>query len=166
MYEEPIIFKAHDPRWAIAFEHQSSLLQKSLGKYIAAVHHVGSTAVADIEAKPVIDIAIESPVYPPDENIIDTLLKQGFIAHGDGGVVGRCWFSKGVPRIANLHWCPVGGKVVQSQIQFRDALREDRALADEYETLKKLAAHGRYIDSAEYAAEKNKFVAKVLSLGS
>ena len=87
----------------------------------------------------------------------------GFLAHGNAGVVGRSWFSKGVPHAINLHWCPIDGKVVQSQVFFRDALRADMALAREYEALKKIASFGRHIDSAEYATAKDNFIEMVLS---
>lgn len=163
MSDEPIIFKAHNPDWAKVFNQQAALLKTELGEYIAAIHHVGSTAIPYITAKPIIDIAIESSVYPPSDFVVQTLTELEFEAHGSSGVAGRNWFSKGVPRAFNLHWCPKNGTVVQSMVCFRDALQADTTLARQYEALKKKASYGMHIDSAEYAAAKDKFVEKVLS---
>ena len=163
MNEKTIEFKSHDPDWAKAFEQEFRLLKTVLGKYITAIHHVGSTAIPSIEAKPIIDIAIESSVYPPSDFIVNTLMEFDYVSHGNAGVAGRSCFSKGVPREINLHFCPKNGKVVQSQVCFRDALQTDIALAREYEALKNIASYGRHIDSAEYAAAKDSFIEMVLS---
>jgi len=79
------------------------------------------------------------------------------------GIDGRYWFTKGTPRSVNLHWCPIDGEVVLSQIHFRNALRANAALAREYEAIKLSAACGRHIDSAGYAARKSAFIEMVLA---
>lgn len=163
MISELIEFKSHNPKWARVFEQQVAGLDANLGEFIVAAHHVGSTAIPSIKAKPIIDIAIESLVYPPNDSIVEALAEIEFLAHGNAGVEGRNWFSKGIPRTINLHWCPVNGAVVQSQVRFRDALRANVALAREYQALKKTAANGRTIDSTEYAAAKSMFIEMVLS---
>ncbi len=163
MNGEPIEFKAHNPDWAKEFDRQYVLLKTVLNECITAIHHVGSTAIPSIEAKPIIDIAVESSVYPPSDFIVDTLMGLDYVPRGNAGVAGRSWFSKGVPREINLHWCPENGKVVQSQVCFRDTLQADIALAREYEALKKIASYGKHIDSAEYAAAKGSFIEMVLS---
>lgn len=143
--------------WAKTFEQQAARMKAALSKYVTAVHHVGSTAIPGIKSKPIVDIAIESSRYPPCEFIVGALASLGYVAHGEAGVAGRSWFSMGVPRVINLHWCPENGTVVQAQLHFRDALRAELSLAKEYEALKEKAAFGRHIDSAEYAEAKSRF---------
>ena len=135
-----------------------------MGEHIAALNHIGSTAISSIDAKPIFDITVESSEYPPSALVVRTIEKIGILSHGNGGVAGRSWFSKGMPRVNNLHWCPINGAVVQSQLCFRDALRADKTLAKEYEALKKKASCGKHIDSADYAAAKDNFIETVLSL--
>ena len=160
---ECIELQPHDPSWTVYFKKEESLLRRLLGNSVDCVNHVGSTAIPTIRAKPVIDIAVEAKPYPPDNSIIQTLQSLGYKLHGESGVTGRIWFTKGIPRKFNLHWCPINGNVAQAQIQFRDALIANPKLANEYETLKLQNADRRHIDSTEYADLKTEFILKVLS---
>lgn len=163
MIEEAIYLQPHDPAWLVVFDKQSVLLKASLGEYITAIHHVGSTAISSIQAKPIVDVTIESSVYPPNEFIVNKLSELGYLARGDGGVAGRTWFTKGEPRTVNLHWCPLNGEVARSQVRFRNALRSDEQLARRYEKLKNSASLGKHIDSSEYSDAKDNFISDVLS---
>lgn len=66
---ELISLQQHDEQWKLMFKNEKELLSTTLGKEIDYIHHVGSTAVRDILAKPIIDIAIEAPIYPPSQAI-------------------------------------------------------------------------------------------------
>jgi len=160
---EPITLQAHKPNWALAFRAHKKVIADALGDAVVAIHHVGSTAIPGIKAKPIIDITVESSQYPPPPDVINNLSLIGFKSHGTAGVRGRYWFTKGTPREVNLHWCPIYGSVVQDQIRFRDALAADIDLAKDYEALKLSAAIGRHIDSKAYALAKANFIAQVLS---
>ena len=50
---------SHDPKWREAFEIESKSVADALGKNVVAVHHIGSTAIPSIYAKPVIDLLVE-----------------------------------------------------------------------------------------------------------
>jgi len=163
MDDEKIVLKANSPEWAVSFEQEAKLLKHALPDQLITAHHVGSTAIASIRAKPIIDIAVESATYPPSKFVNLTLAELGYTSHGESNVPGRCWFSKGIPREFNLHWCPRNGTVVRAQVRFRDALRENSNLANEYELLKFKAAEDRHIDSSEYAKAKSDFILKVLA---
>jgi len=165
MDKEQITLKAHQPQWTELFEQEARRLKQALPDHLIAVHHIGSTAVASIRAKPIIDIAVESGNYPPGETVERTLADLGYTAHGESGVPKRCWFTKGMPRLFNLHWCPDNGSVVRAQLRFRDLLRQDSKLASEYELLKCQAAKvakDQHIDSCEYAEAKRDFISSVL----
>ncbi len=49
-----------DELWPGLFEAESVLLQITLGQVISQIHHVGSTAVPGLAAKPIIDILLEA----------------------------------------------------------------------------------------------------------
>ncbi|WP_193126655.1 GrpB family protein, partial [Klebsiella aerogenes] len=49
----------YDDMWPTLFENERSLLQVTLGHVISQIHHIGSTSVPGLSAKPVIDILIE-----------------------------------------------------------------------------------------------------------
>lgn len=161
--DERIVLMTHDPSWVTAFEMEADLLRERIGDCVVCVSHVGSTAIPSIRAKRIIDIAVESTVYPPSQWIIDQLGSMQYSHRGESGVPGRVWFTKGSPRQFNLHWCPENGDVALAMIKFRDAMRHNVNLAREYELLKVDAAGRLSVDSAEYADKKTEFVAKVLA---
>ena len=130
----------YDPAWPQMFWAMQKQLTQATGNSITAIHHVGSTAIPGLCAKPIIDICIESELYPPNETMIEVLAQLGFTHHGEAGVPGRHWFAKGEPRIYHLHWCPVNSAIAQNAIQFRDTLRANSALRDEYACVKAASA--------------------------
>jgi len=61
---EPIKIVSYDPEWPARFEQERSALADAIGDFATGgIHHVGSTAVPDLDAKPIIDIlvGVESP---------------------------------------------------------------------------------------------------------
>lgn len=55
-----VVVVPYDPRWPILFEEAAAQLKATLGAAILAMHHVGSTAVPGLCAKPIIDILAAS----------------------------------------------------------------------------------------------------------
>ena len=53
-----VVVVPHDPRWAAAFDRESRLVAGALGANAVAVHHIGSTAIPGIHAKPIIDLLV------------------------------------------------------------------------------------------------------------
>jgi GrpB protein len=55
--DEPIRLSAYDPDWPARFEEERTALEDAIGEWVVGgIHHVGSTAVPGLEAKPIIDI--------------------------------------------------------------------------------------------------------------
>ncbi|PAP74567.1 GrpB family protein [Rubrivirga marina] len=46
----------YDPQWPVRFGATAAELRSALGPAAVAVHHVGSTAVPGLAAKPVVDV--------------------------------------------------------------------------------------------------------------
>jgi GrpB-like predicted nucleotidyltransferase (UPF0157 family) len=56
---EPIRLTAYDPAWPRQFEREQDALSSAIGAWVSGgIHHVGSTAVPGLEAKPIIDILV------------------------------------------------------------------------------------------------------------
>ena len=49
----------HDPNWRSAFETQSKQIALALRDNVVAIHHIGSTAIPQIHAKPIIDMLVQ-----------------------------------------------------------------------------------------------------------
>jgi GrpB-like predicted nucleotidyltransferase (UPF0157 family) len=57
--DEPIRVVAYDPQWPALFERERILLNGAIGPWIVGgIHHVGSTAIPGLDAKPIIDILV------------------------------------------------------------------------------------------------------------
>lgn len=85
---------AYDSRWAANFERESTVVRAALGGVLVALHHIGSTAISGIVAKPVIDmLAVVTDVTTLDRRA--TLLEEiGYEALGEFGIPGRRYFRK------------------------------------------------------------------------
>jgi len=154
----------YNPNWPELFIVECNTILEKLDDFISSIHHVGSTAIINAYAKPVIDIAIESRYYPPNSEITMRLASLGYKSKGNSGVTGRHWYWKGTPRSHHIHWCPVDGEVVIKQLAFRDKLSSLPELVTEYSRLKCEIASLHEIDSAEYAAKKSPFIEQVLNI--
>lgn len=98
------------------FEKEKALLINALGNSAFKIHHIGSTSLTDLMRKPIIDIAMKAFDFPPSENTIERLFQLGYINNGEAGVKGRHWFTKGIPRLFNLHYCCIDSKIVKKLI--------------------------------------------------
>jgi GrpB-like predicted nucleotidyltransferase (UPF0157 family) len=128
-----------------------------LGPTLVIVHHIGSTAVPGLAAKPIIDL------MPLVTNLADLDRKRedvealGFIWHGELGIAGRryCTLSDeaGI-RLAQLHFFRADSQDVERHIAFRDYLRSHPEEASAYENEKRRARDLHPNDSYAYTDEK------------
>ena len=163
--DAPIMILPHSADWAALFASEANVLRAALNLWLVAeIEHVGSTAVAGLSAKPVIDIM--APVRDLESS------RQAIAA---AELVGYCyypykpdemhWFCKPSPtvRTHHLHLIPWRSPLWNERLAFRDALRENSSLAQQYETLK-LELGARYpIDREAYTQAKGPFIKSVLS---
>jgi GrpB-like predicted nucleotidyltransferase (UPF0157 family) len=75
----PIQIEEHKPEWAKTFEGIATTIRNALGHRVIALHHVGSTAVAGLPAKPVIDIDLVVDDPADEAMYINDLVAAGFV---------------------------------------------------------------------------------------
>jgi GrpB-like predicted nucleotidyltransferase (UPF0157 family) len=153
----------HDPAWRTDFEQEAARLRVVLGAALLDVHHVGSTAVPELVAKPVIDmLAVVVSVHGVDE-YQDRLAHIGYEGMGEFGIPGRRYFRKhGVDgrRTHHLHAFAVGAAEIERHLGFRDYLRAHPDEAMRYAALKRgLAA--RSSDTRAYTDGKTAFIREI-----
>lgn len=51
-----VIVTAYNPNWPALYEQEAQAIRQILGKELIAIHHIGSTSVPGLFAKPIIDI--------------------------------------------------------------------------------------------------------------
>ncbi len=149
-----------DASWTRQFEEEARLLRSIFGGEIIHVHHIGSTAVPGLKAKPVIDIL---PVVR-DIARVDAFNAQmegiGYHAMGEFGLVGRRYFRKGGDnRTHQVHaYDERSHEAIARHIAFRDYLRAHPEVAHEYGELKAALALQHPNDIESYMDGKDAFV--------
>ncbi|TPE14598.1 GrpB family protein [Pantoea vagans] len=154
-----VVVVPYDNQWPALFAAESEMLKALLNGAVIGFHHIGSTSVPGLAAKPIIDILLEVT----DINALDTcspaLSRAGYLARGESGIAGRRYFTKGGDqRSHHLHAFSAGDKEVLRHLVFRDYLRENRRVADDYAELKQAAASLCRNDSQRYSALKTDFI--------
>lgn len=162
--DEPIRLVTYDPRWPERFERERALLADSIGPWASGgIHHVGSTAVPGLEAKPTIDILAGVEDLESARGCFEPLAGLGYL-YAPYLPDEMHWFCKPSPRRRefHLHLVPTDSQRFRDELAFRDRLRDSPEVAREYAKLKKLLAARFRIDREGYTEGKSEFVARVL----
>ncbi len=130
-----------------------------LGDVAVRIEHVGSTAVPGLAAKDTIDIQVS--VAKMDRALYEAPLESlGYTSVSDKATDEHHFFGRPyttLPRLFNVHVCPVGSEWERRHIAFRDYLRDQPEAARRYETFKRQIAT-KFDDTLEYAYAKEDFI--------
>jgi GrpB-like predicted nucleotidyltransferase (UPF0157 family) len=162
---DPIDLVAHNPNWAQEFSLERDRIVAALGAIenggvLEWIEHVGSTAIPDIHAKAVLDIAAVVHPFPLSEQSRDALAKLGYEYRGEAGIPGRAFFRTN-PRTRHLHVFAFDSEAFFQHVFFRDYLRAHQEKALEYEALKLELAQRFRTDREAYTNGKDKLVAQL-----
>lgn len=149
----------YDSSWKEEFIKESKLIHDVMGDEILKIHHIGSTSIPGIFAKPIIDILIEAKDITNIDMYNDDLSKLGYISKGEYGIKGRRFFLKGLyHRTHHIHVFERGNPEIERHLNFRDYMIEHQEDAKDYGELKKeLAIKFRY-DIDGYCNGKDSFI--------
>lgn len=157
-----IVLAEHDPGWADAFTREAERVRPVFGERLVALHHIGSTAVPGLPAKPVIDmLAVVSSVHA-----LDTQAGQfealGYEVMGEFGLPGRRYLRRDDPRGVRTHqihaYAQESSSEIERHLNFRDYMREHREAARAYAKLKRLLANDCRGDMGCYSDGKTAFI--------
>lgn len=170
MADAPVEIVAYDPTWPDRFAEQQVELSALLGPWlVGTVEHVGSTAVPGLPAKPVVDMLAPVRSLADARQAVGPLEGAGWLSWPDDPCRHwRLWFLRPRPetRTHHLHVIEHGHPQAEAMLLFRDALRSDAELRDDYSQLKgRLARQHRHNRNA-YTNAKGEFIVHALrSLG-
>lgn len=162
------IIVPYDPEWPRRFEAERAVLELVLAPWLkGGIHHIGSTALPGIAAKPIIDMVAGVRDLDEARAAFDPLRELSYepAFHRPG----THWFYKPPSpslekRTHHLHLTEPGSDLWRERLAFRDALRADPALVAEYQALKlQLVEDEREGRGAYTAVAKRPFVASVLA---
>ncbi len=133
---------AYDSSWPGMYEAEAEAIGKVLKTGLTAIHHIGSTAIPGIAAKPTIDILAEVRDIEAVDLQNARLAGLGYTPMGEYGISGRRYFFKtsGEKHTFHLHVFQVGNPEIERHLLFRDYLHVHPEAASEYAALKLLLA--------------------------
>lgn len=148
----------YDPKWPKIFAQEAALIETALGKNCLGIHHIGSTSVPGLPAKPIIDmIPVVSGILAVDE-ATDNMRALGYIAKGEHGMLFRRYFQKNG---FNIHVYEKDTPDIERYLKFRDWMRLHKEDREAYATLKQQLALTHPNDILSYVCGKDEFVAKI-----
>lgn len=160
-----VVVVPYDKQWPEMFKAESALIKTFLGEIVKDIHHIGSTAVPGLAAKPVIDILLEVYDINPLDKYRSAMARAGYVARGENGIAGRRYFIKGGDRRSHqLHAFAVGDTQILRHLAFRDYLRKNSDIAEKYAVIKRAAASLYNNDAHRYSAFKADFIEHHLQL--
>ncbi len=154
----------YNPAWPLRYEEERDKITAALGDSIVEIHHVGSTAVPGLAAKPIIDIMIAVRQLGDAIECIGPLSDRGYAFNDHPQNVDRRFFRKGQPRTHHVHFVAAGSTELRVHLAFRDALRTHPEWRDQYAALKYALADRYRNDRVQYTESKTDFVSRVLAI--
>lgn len=151
----------HDPNWKEAFAAEAALLRSALGNNLVELHHIGSTAIAGILAKPIIDILGVVASLEDVDRQSAAMERLGYQVMGAYGIDDRRYFRKvdtSGRRTHHLHIFESGSDNIERHLAFRDYLTSHPEKAAEYSELKASLTIGGATSWDAYLDGKNPFI--------
>jgi GrpB-like predicted nucleotidyltransferase (UPF0157 family) len=150
--------------WPCQFSSERDQLLEVLAPWLVGpVEHIGSTSVPGLAAKPVIDMMAAVESLENSRDAISALERIGYCYAPYREDVMH-WLCKPRPeyRTHHLHLVPYASSLWLERLAFRDQLRADSRLADEYAALKRDLARLHKNDREAYTDAKTLFIMKVV----
>lgn len=129
----------HDPKWKEQFSAEAKAIEHALPDISISLHHIGSTAVPGLLAKPIIDLMGVVKDLEAVDRADSTFEELGYQVMGTFGIEGRRYFRKLNSlgeRTHHLHIFSDGSPHIERHLAFRDYLIAHPEKAAEYAALK------------------------------
>ena len=161
----------YDPNWIKLFEDEATRLKLVFGRRLTEIHHVGSTSVPKLAAKPVIDVLVVLDDTSDIDRFNPRMEQLGYRVRGEcldaeiPGTPGRFYFTKDTNdvRSHHAHVCAKGHQEIFDKLAFRNYLRANHDVAALYGEIKRRAAADHRFDNIGYMRAKDPFVKSTLA---
>jgi len=147
-------------QWREDFAREKQLISLVLTTAnINAIHHIGSTSVEGLCAKPIIDILLEVKSLDVLDDQSEEMVSLGYVVKGEFGIQGRRYFQKGgIQRTHQVHAFLANSPEATRHLAFRDYLRAFPDVALKYGEIKRAGAAICNHDIDVYIDYKNSFI--------
>ena len=155
----------HEAEWE---DNAAVTIEKLAGIFGTAakdIQHVGSTSIADIKAKPIIDIAVAVDSFDDVYPLVPALEEKGFYRRRheiEDDMLFVCGDLAADTRTHHIHVVKTGSKEWRNYINLRDYLKACPDIARQYEGLKSRLMNEYPNDRSAYTQGKAEFITKTL----
>ena len=153
----------YDPEWPNLFKIEADRIAAVLDQQVVAIHHIGSTAIPNISAKPIIDMLVVVQDIEKIDDFNEEMTKQGYRPRGERGIPGRRFFIKGddANRTHHIHIFQTGNPEIERHLNFRDYMIAHPEEAQAYGRLKEELTQRFPHDIEGYMAGKDGFIKEI-----
>lgn len=150
----------HNPCWQQEFQRESKLVATAFGNNFSAIHHIGSTSISNIHAKPIIDMLVEVIDIEEVDKSNAEIVGLGYEPMGEFGISGRRYFRKEINHIRthHIHAFQISSPDVARHLDFRDYMIAHPEDARQYSQLKQELAKQFPHDIESYMDGKDAFI--------
>jgi GrpB-like predicted nucleotidyltransferase (UPF0157 family) len=160
---EPIRVVDYDPEWPRQSQAEIMKIQTALGRRVLRVEHVGSTAVPDLPAKPVIDILLVVADSANEAEYLASLEEAGYRLR----IREPAWYEhrmfKDAEQKTNVHVFSAGCPEIDRMLIFRDWLRVSETDRELYARWKRMLAQQDWKNTQNYADAKTSVIDEITS---
>jgi len=150
--------------WPGDFDKEARAINAALDGALNDIHHIGSTSIPGMLAKPIIDILVDAVSLDASDAREDRMIRLGYEAKGAYGIDGRRYFRKtnaDGTRTHHVHVFAHGSPAIEQHLAFRDYLQAHPDEAKAYADLKVSLVRRADISSNNYLDGKDAFIKEI-----
>lgn len=153
------------PEWGISFESEKARLLHFFSDLNPDIQHVGSTSIKGLDAKPIIDILVGLPSLSDFENVRATFESLPDYSIKSDSDPDEILIRKGSEenRTHFIHVVSQASPRYDNMLKFRDILRSNPAVRQDYSELKHQLAEQYPHDREHYTSSKSSFITRIIS---
>ena len=153
----------YDPVWPVLFEEEAGRIRAALGDRVLRIEHAGSTSVAGLAAKPIIDIVLAVADTADETAYAPALEAAGYVLRIREPDSYEHRMFKGPATNINVHCFSDGCPEIERMLAFRDWLRANEVDRLLYERTKRNLAAKTWKYVQDYADAKTAVVCEILA---
>lgn len=156
----------YNTNWTQEYLKEEQILKDVLKDRIIEIHHIGSTSIPGLKAKPIIDILIVIKSLEEIPDIESILTNYDYSNRGQQGIGDRFFFAKGPEEARShyIHFVEPNSDTYYNQVYFKNYLIEHPEYIKQYCDLKSELAEKYADDRPKYTQGKNDFITSVIKL--
>ncbi len=152
----------YDPDWPNQYERHRKTISRALGEALIAIHHIGSTSVPGLGAKPIVDILVVVADSSNESSYLPAFEAAGYVLR----VREPDWYEHRMLRTptrdTHIHVFSPDSPEIPRNLIFRDRLRRSPSHRLRYEQTKHRLAAQSWENMDDYAAAKSDVIESII----